>query len=429
MQSQDFAGALSDLDQYAGLVGNTEDVQEQRAIARQEAEKDAAHVMVPDTPVLRGAERPTTAQELVDRARAAKAEEDYSTVHYMATLARSIDPDNDEAARLAAEALARLQEAAPSDEESAEAELFRRKQAAKADLDQNNSIEAYYELKALEADHPADVDVGRYLAIATERVEQLGVFRDEIEPLLSLPGTGSFVFVNDSTETTRELVSIGKLIRVPDGMFAHQVEVVRFDLESGRIEEHRSSPYGKLVENSLVLTILDRNDPSAITYPVEHQGVVDPESRGLVALTPTADELWLLGIASADPEGASITDLLRTTRTLRDYGLVPQPAEAELLRRLSLPFTFLILSFFVLGFAWRYRSRYIARPPLPTLVLVPVAPVLLVPLYLLFRFAHRILFSALLLWTGLTIAVILLLVVEAALLVISLMYLALSSRE
>lgn len=431
-QSQDHARELAALEQYIGLVGETDDAVQRRADARKEVRKDASRGLGDSGTAPPTHDGPATARELVARAQAARAVGDYSTSHYMATLAQSLEPDNDEAARLAAEALQRLQGTAPDEAESEAAVLFGMKQAAKESLTRGDVVDAYYRFAELRRRYPADRDVERYLATARERIENLGVFRDEVEPLLGLPGTGSFVFVNGEGEDWREVISIGKLIQVPAGLYAHQVEVIRFSLD-GSLESHRSSAYGKLVANAdgryLVLTVLDREDPSAIIYPVDHHGVVAPETGGLVLLSPAADELWLLGVASADPTGAAVTDLFRTTRLLRTYGLVPEPAQAELLRRLSLPFTFLILNFFVLGFAWRYRSRHLSWPPLPTLVLVPLAPLFLVPVYLFLRFAHRVLFSALLLWTGLALSVVILVVVEAALLVISLMYLALSSRE
>ena len=295
-------------------------------------------------------------------------------------------------------------------------------------LDRGDVIDAYYRFKELEKQRPADVDVARYLAIATEEVANLTLFMDEVERALAMPGTGGFAFINKSDEMTREVVAIGKLVRVPFGLYAQHIEVIRFTLD-GRLEYHLSSDFGKFVEGALVLTVLDPESPNSILRPTVHHGITNPETENLLELTPSADDLWLLGVASADPAGAAVTDLVRTVGSLQSFGIVAEPIEAEMLFRLSLPFTFLILSILTLGFSWRYRSRYLARPPIGTFILVPLAPVALMTVYLLLRFFHRILFSALLLWTNLTLAIALLIAVEGIILAVALMYLALSSRE
>jgi len=428
--AQDYQRALIDLDQYVGLVGENNDVQEQMRNVRRQVQLEAAGQPTADTRAAGTPQRDGAAgaRELTDRASAAHAAEDYSTAHYLATLALSLDENNDEAARLAAEALQRLADAAPDDAESAQAILFRSKQEALENLDRNHVIDAYYQLKELKEQYPSDVDVARYLALATERVADLTLFMDDVQRALAMPGSADFAFINASDDFIREIVSIGKLVQIPAGLYAQHIEVMRFTVDGG-LEFHLTSDYGKLVNGFLVLTVLDPENPNAILRPEIRHGAGDPETENLLRISPSADELWLLAVASADPAGASITDLVRTAGALPVYGLVTEPIEAEMLFRLSMPFTFLILSILVFGFSWRYRSRYLGRPPVGTFIVVPLAPIVLLPGYLLLRFAHQILFSALLLWTNLTAAIGLLVAVEGILLAVALMYLALSARE
>ncbi len=433
IEAEDYDRALIDLDQYVRVVGESADGQELMRDVRRQVELDAAKRFEDETAEVRGADSPERdgaagARELADRARAAQTAEDYSTAHYLATLALSLDENNEEAARLAAEALRRLAETGPDEEESAQATLFRSKQAALESLSRDKVIEAYYQLRELQEQYPTDIDIVRYLAIATEKVAELAFFMDDVQRALEMPGTAGFAFINASDESSREVVSIGKLVRAPSGLYAQDIEVIRFTLDGG-LEYHLGSDYGKLVNGFLVLTVLDPENPIAILRPAVYHEMEDPETESLLRIAPSADELWLLAVASADPAGASITDLVRTAGSLQVYGLVTEPIEAEMLFRLSMPFTFLILSILVLGFSWRYRSRYLARPPIGTFIVVPLAPIVLLPGYLLLQFAHRILFSALLLWTGLTTALGLLVAVEGILLAAALMYLALSARE
>ena len=234
--------------------------------------------------------------------------------------------------------------------------------------------------------------------------------------------------MNQADESGQEIVSIGKLIATPFGLYVHNPEIMRFSPDGG-MTYHLSSDYGKLIGDSLVLTVLDPDTPGGVIAPTLHHSSDGWDPETVIPLTPTGHELWLLGIASANPVRASITDLVRTLRSLPSYGVITEPVAAELLYRLSLPFTFLLLSVLTLGFSWRYRSRYLARPPILTFIVVPLSPLVLLPAYMFLQFAHRILFSVLLLWTSLTVATVLLLVFEGALVAASLMYLALSARE
>lgn len=443
IEAQNYERALKLLDQYVGVVGESPDAQELLRSVRKRAQLDAVRQSEDEAAEARAAVSPARdgvagAQELMDRAQAARAIEDFSTAHYLATLALSLDKNNEEAQRLAAETLQRLAGTAPNDEESAQAALFRSKQDALESRARGDLIDAYYRLRELQEQYPADGDVARYLAIATEEVAGLTLFLDDVRRALEMPGTADFAFINASDEITREVVAIGKLVWTPSGLYAQNIEVVRFSLD-GNLEYHLSSDYGKFVagkpvddepaNNFFVLTVLDRENQDAILRPSVLHEMEGSETGNLLRISPSAEELWLLAVASADPALASITDLVRTAASLQPYGLVTEPIEAELLFRLSLPFSFLIFSILILGFSWRYRSRYLGGPPIVTFIIVPLAPLVLLPAYLLLRFAHRILFSALLLWTDLTLAIVLLVAVEGILLTVALMYLALSARE
>lgn len=439
-ENQDFRRALSDLEQYIAIVGHDDELAERRSRLRLAVEQDNVK-RHEDAPAVAPVSRePGGADALVDRAAAALAAEDYSTAHYLGTLARSIDPENEQAARITAESLQNLRDNLPDEEDEARARLFRRIQAAKESYERGEVVDAYYAFQALRREEPANTDVARYFAEVSERVRDLAIFRDQVQSVVTMPGTGPFTFVNPTGSAEFEIVSIGKLVRLPTGIYAHRVEVMRLSPE-GDLLYHVSSDYGKVGAQaespesdpwiSMVLTVQDRDSPLEKEYPQVHYGggAVTPESESLLRLNLSADQLWLLGLTSADPAGASIPDLREMARTVGLYRIAVEPVQAELLYRLSLPFTFLIFSVFSLGFAWRYRSRYLARPPIPTFIVIPLMPLLLLPAYLLFRHAQRGLFSALLLWTGLTPAIIVLVAVEGVLVIVALTYLALSSRE
>lgn len=427
-ENQNYTKALSDLNQYLVLVGRSEEVEEILIDVREEARADAVRVEAEQEARTRQVPESATVDELLDRAIAAMGDEEYSTAHYMATLARALEPDSDEAARITAESLARLDTLAPSDRESAEYELFRAKQEAKAALTRQDYVDAYYRLIVLAREHPRDVDVRRYLAAAEEQVESIAVFRDEVEAALEMPGAPDVVFVNRAGVETTELVAIGKLVRTTGGIYGQRIELFRVEAD-GTIALHVTSEYGKLIGENFVVNVVDRDIPALSLRPVVHVGSPDTTTENLITIVPTAEELWLLAAVSRNPATANISALSRTIRTLDSFGLLPQPVEVEFLMRLVTPFSFLILSLILMGFAWRYRSRYLHLPPVPTLVVVPVVPLFILPVYLTLQFAQRILVSTILLSVSVTVTAILIVVLQALLLLLALGYVALGTRE
>ncbi|MFW5683227.1 MAG: hypothetical protein ACOC1I_00100 [Spirochaetota bacterium] len=425
---QNYTRALSELNQYLVLVGESEEAQELLIDIRDEARADEVRLDVTAETEQPSLAEGARADQLIDRASAAVQREDYSTAHYMATLAQALEPENREAALLAARALQELERLAPDQEESEAFDLFGRKQAAKAALTRQDYVDAYYRFLSLANDYPRDVDVRRYLETAREQVASLAVFRDEIESALALPGMPDVAFVNASGPGRTELMVIGKLVRTGTGVYAQQLELLEIAAD-GTTLRHVSSDYGKLADSYFMLTVIDRDSSSAIERPTIHAGSPGAVTEGILELGPAPDELWLIASVSRSPSTASISALSRTIATLDQYGLLSEPVELEFLLRLVTPFAFLILSLVVLGFSWRFRSRYLHLPPIPTLVLVPVAPFFILPAYLLLRFAERILVSAVLLSGGIAVSIVLVVALQALLLLVSLGYVALGSRE
>jgi hypothetical protein len=346
----------------------------------------------------------------------------------MATLAQAIDPDDREASLIAAQALEQLEGLAPDDEESEEARLYRRKQDAKAALTQGDYIGAYYQFLALADEFPRDVDVRRYLEAAEEQVASLAVFRDEAEAALALPGSPDVAFVNRRTDESVELVSIGKLVHSPSGVFAQHVELLETTY-SGRTLRHVSGAYGELQGGYFVLNVIDRETAARNVTPTVHVGSPDAATEGLIEIVPSAHDLRLLASVSRNPATANMTALSRTITALESYGLVAAPVELELLMRLVTPFSFLLVSLLMIGFGWRFRSRYLHLPPIPTLILIPAAPLFILPVYYALQYSQRILLSTILLSIGVVATLVLMIVLQAILLLLALSYVALGSRE
>jgi len=425
---QNYTRALSELTQYLVLVGESEEVEDILIEVREQARRDEIRIASQETETIVRIPEGATAEELLDRATAAFQREDYSTAHYIATLARSLDPTSDEAARIAAGALAELETLAPDDLESGEATLFRRKQDAKAALTRGDYVAAYYEFAALAEEYPRDVDVRRYLQAAEDQVVSLAVFEDEVESAMQLPGSPDVVFVNRLGPEAVELVAIGKLVRTNSGIYGQQIELIetRFD---GRVIRHITSDYGKLSDGYFVMNVIRRGTDVVHARPTVHVGEPTVATEGLLEIVPSPDDLWLLASVSRNPATADIAALTRTVDALDRYGLISQPVELEFLMRLVTPFGFLIISLVLIGFGWRFRSRYLHLPPIPTLAIIPIIPLFILPVFLGLQYAQRIVVSAILLSSGLTAAVLLVVVLQAALLILALTYVALGTRE
>lgn len=427
ISQQDYSRAIADLEQYAALVGSSESVDEELRDLR-ETVRDERQAPDEAPTVSDELGRASSARELIDRAVAARTEGDYSTAHYMAVLALALAPQNDEATRIAAEALARLEALTQTEEETAEGTLFRRKQDAKAALTRQDYVSAYYQFAQLVEDSPQDLDARRYLVLAQESVSELTVFYDEVTDALALPGAPDLAFVNQETTDYAEVISIGKLVQTPDGVYAQDVELIQVEPDGGR-RIHLVSDYGQILDDTLILNVISRGAERNDRRPRYISGQTDAITEGIVSLVPDTDELFLLAAVSRDPASASITALSRTITALESYGLLPEPIRLEFLQRLVTPFAFVIISLFSLGFAWRFRSRYLSLPPVPTLVLVPTAPLLILPAYLALLFAQRLMLGTLLLAVGFGPTLALLIAIQGVLLLLTLMYVALGSRE
>jgi tetratricopeptide (TPR) repeat protein len=422
----DYVQAETDLNQYLFIVGEDLEVQQDLERVRQEAERDRVARSTTgedDQPRLENA----TAEELISRAsRALNEENDYSSAHYFAVLALSIDEGNAEAAQLASESLSKLASLDRDEDERDASALFRRKLAAKGLITRGEYIEAYYDLRELDREYPRDPDIDRYLQIALEEVRAQAVLLDEVEEALALPGVFDVVFVNTQSDRRTELVALGKLVQAPTGIYAQQVDVIEFTRD-GRITYRLESNYAKVVEGHLALRVVSESgqpDEPSVT-----RGADTRDNHGLLELTPRPEQLLFIGDVFQHPSTPSIAVLTRSFDLLEGFGLVVEPLRIELLMRLSFPFAFMAFALIGVGFGWRFRSRYLHLPPVPTLVIIPIIPLLLLPLYAIYTYGQRLIVAASLLFGGFFFAVIVVVVAEAVLLLLALFYVALASRR
>ena len=427
-ESQDFGSAVSYLRQYDAITNHGDsEVGERIRTLRVRAVSDAVRASVETGAVHEALPEAADAADLLARATAALAEDDYSTAHYMATLAQALEPDNDEAARISAEALRRIESEDPTPEESADTQFFRDLLAAKHAITRGDYVAAYYQLVELRRQRPQDLDVQRYLALAVDQAGGLSLFLDDAETAIGLSDHQDLLFVNQQTDTYTELIYFGTVTRYLGVVYLRQVEVLRLD-NDGAVLSHVTSMYGKIDNNHLILRVLDRENPQLSQAP-EYLAGPAAELDGVIEISPSANDLMVLAAVARDVRSASIGDLFGASPLLADHGLPTEPLELELVLRLMAPFTYVLMGLLSIGLGWRYRTRYLHHPAIPTIVLVPLLPILLVPVYAALQYSERTIVATFLLWTGQTGTIVLGLALQAVLLTLALGYVALSTRE
>ena len=121
---------------------------------------------------------------------------------------------------------------------------------------------------------------------------------------------------------------------------------------------------------------------------------------------------------------AGPVELWRMRDRMGSFGLSRGDLTVELMMKLVMPFAFLILSLLALSFGWAFRARYIGRLSGFAALLVPLVPIVLSVLTLLYVYAHRVILAFSVVAFGFTTAVVVGAVLEFVLLVAALFVLA-----
>jgi hypothetical protein len=85
-----------------------------------------------------------------------------------------------------------------------------------------------------------------------------------------------------------------------------------------------------------------------------------------------------------------ITELWRLRADLGSLGIARNALNAALAMKIVMPFAFLILSLLAVSLGWAFRTRALGRLPASGVILLPLVPVVLAMLSLLYLYAHRV---------------------------------------
>ncbi len=380
-------------------------------------------------PVVRPSEGPlqnASVAELVRLAREYLKRQDFASARYYATLATDVVPADREAALVASEALAGLSRITPNPADRQRSYYFSLKAKGREALEEGDPKTAYYLFKSLAAEHPNDPDVVTYLKRTVEQLAEFSFFRDEIDRTVPYPGVRNVVYLNRSGPGGREILSIRKMVVVPEGTYFEGIEALGFSTD-GSVLYHLVAPYGKLMGSKINMDCIGRE--RAVSYlPTLVSGALPGGGKDELPLGTTVRGLALFSTERSDLAHVALPQLWHAGDLLQQFGYLKAPVQIELLRRILFPFGMLILSIAAIGVGWSLRAP-VGRPRVLAYLLVPLFPFVISLITELYFFVSKLLFGFALLSFGQDIALLILLAVQFVLLFLALVYVAGQSGE
>ncbi|MBI9107254.1 MAG: hypothetical protein JEZ04_10975 [Spirochaetales bacterium] len=344
--------------------------------------------------------------------------EDYYSAYYYAQMAASLSGSSEDARSITSKAWAALLKSEPSKEDSQEFNLYARKKHGTELLLGSKPIDAYYLFNQLKIDYPEDPDVGKYLAESISATRKLTYFIDEAEKITSFPGTTGICALNINEADHKELLFIGKMVSLAEGTFFQNIEVIDFSPYTG-VNMQMTSRFGKLIGDHIVLNGIDRENQSIRIYPEYQSSDAIPDIYNTLKLN--VDPNFLKGLSSQNNfyKKLNILELIEFEPVMSGYGWAAKPLYIEIIFRILKPFTFIILTFLILAFSWKYR-RFSGKLPVSGLVLFPVVIYITALFSEAYGYAAQLLCSFIVLNYGKTTALGLLLASQSILLFITL---------
>lgn len=309
------------------LLKETEDTMER---VRETAVKSPETVERIEMPIY-SSDTVYSVKELLDKSDAAAAKKEWFNAHYWATLAMQACSGTDTN-------LSRAQDAAnlawnhlsnPSGfNNEEEKNYFARKKEGYAALNSGDNLKAYYIFVGLSkssAEHAADPDVVRYLAVAKERVESDFFFIDETQDLRLQENAHNIYFALSYADGSKLVVCIrgavtmkqtGGYIRYFDGL-----HVTQYD-SRGKFVRSFSVPFAKVM--AFPVSVLDDATRASLgvqsnwrTIPYVQLQSVDRVTEGIVSKPEYQYEEMGLPEAIAEKFGilipqVSVTQLTHT---------------------------------------------------------------------------------------------------------------------
>jgi len=366
--------------------------------------------------------------ELFEMAEGFYEQEDYFSAHYYARLAFKIDPNRRDAQRLAARAQEMIAGKDLSMLEAEEKQLFERKREGYEYFTNKEYFKAFHIFRELQENYPNDADVISYLQKSQDRLSKETFFLDEAKQIDTLPGPTELLFINHREEGEREIVYLGKLAGMEAGTFCKDIEVMRFNPQG--LLYHYYAEYGRLRDGSINLHGVDRGSTGGQSLPRYLSGSIRRRAESLpniLTLSPAMEQLPSLKagkVASATAASIGLFSLWQVRSQIERFGYLESIISEEILRRILLPFSFLVLCLLSVAIGWRFQARLSGRAHWILFVFMPLFPLVAVSLTSLYLTAQRIILSFVLLRLGFSLSLVVFLVLQGFLLLVTMIVLA-----
>jgi len=355
------------------------------------------------------------AHELMELARGFQEKEDYISAHYFYGLAARVDPAREDARRLAALAWQRIADAGQKAEDQEQRELYEQKREAYALFNAERYLQAYYDFLELQQRHPRNGELATWLKRSRDMVVQETFFLDDARQIDPLPGTERLLFLNGGAPGQREVVYVGKMTTIEEGTFFKDIEVLRF--AAGAAALHYTASYGKLVDGAINLHGVQRGAAGGASLPRLLKGKPAPgDAPNMLALRAGREQLTSLGIGRTTAATVPFLELWQMRRQITGFGHSQTTVSAEILRRLLLPFSFLVLSLVAVAFGWSNRQRRVTWPVWVAYLFVPLFPLVALFFTSLYLHAQGVVLNFCLLQLGFTVTLVVFLVLQGVLL-------------
>lgn len=428
--------AIFYFDYYLSVNPDDDAVEAERdtAAAALDLDDDTAPSAENDSPL--GEERflNMSAADLSAEAERFLARRDYYSAHYYANLARELNPEREDARRIAAEAWNRINSSEFSREAEESGDLFRRKREAYDELDRGNVIEAYYRFLELAGEFPNDADARRFRAETKRRLADEAFFIDELEHARTIPGRHRVFFINRIERDLRELIYFERFIPLGSLGYAYGVEIMGIS-PAGETLYHLQAPYGKVLENDrldddsgeihLLLRAVEEEGRGRRYTPEILSGADTLETPAVHRIEIDAARIAGFSLTNASLKQERIHELLRLRPEYGRRGYNAAAIEIELIMRMMRPFGLLIFCYLSIALGWMLRIQ--GRRTLLHFLLLPVIPLVLFIIADLYLYSSRLLYLYFILQTGFTLTLITMIMIQALLLTGSLILIAVQS--
>ncbi|SIQ35187.1 hypothetical protein SAMN05920897_107108 [Alkalispirochaeta americana] len=324
-----------------------------------------------------------TAADLLAQGHRYFQEGDFFSAHYFATRALEQSPYPREDARvLQSSALNAIEGGALDRKEAEDRRFYQDKVTAYQAFLQGQALperalEAYYRFQDLQERRPDDPDVRRFAPEVLRQVQEISFFVETARAHQELPGRSDLVFLNRREEGLLEVIVVDHLVRTREGDFFYGLEVLRLDPATPREPLlHLRAPYGMALEQKLILRAVRRDgeeeDPEAGRIPLFFYRGGPDDFDGSLRLSHSVESIARFGGGPQAFQVLTVPELFQLPRLLEQLGQPQRFARAAAFFRVLRMGGFFVIALGGIALGWRFRSRYLGRPPLAVLAMVPV---------------------------------------------------------